>query len=83
MFGKCFLKVRPLEVWSEVFASGRNSNLKCFDLARALRLVWILLLVVGINPTTLFQNISQLRNEKDMADRNEAFGKSSIEARKR
>ena len=46
-------------------------------------LVWILLLVVGTNPTTLFQNISQLRNEKDMADRNEAFGKSSIEARKR
>ena len=46
-------------------------------------ILWILLLVVGINPTTLFQNISQLRNEKDMADRNEAFGKSSIEARKR
>ena len=48
-------------------------------------ILWILLLVVGINPTTLFQNISQLRNEKDMADRNKAFkfGKSSIEARKR
>ena len=46
-------------------------------------LVWILLLVVGTNPTTLFQNISQLRNEKDMADRNKAFGnKRSIEARK-
>ena len=47
-------------------------------------ILWILLLVVGINPTTLFQNISQLRNEKDMADRNEAFGnkRRSIEARK-
>ena len=46
-------------------------------------LVWILLLVVGTNPTTLFQNISQLRNENDMADRNKAFGnKRSIEARK-
>ena len=47
-------------------------------------LVWILLLVVGTNPTTLFQNISQLRNDKDMADRNEAFGnkRRSIEARK-
>ena len=46
-------------------------------------ILWILLLVVGINPTTLFQNISQLRNEKDMADRNKAFGnKRSIEARK-
>ena len=46
-------------------------------------LVWILLLVVGTNPTTLFQNISQLRNEKDVADRNKAFGnKRSIEARK-
>ena len=32
-------------------------------------ILWILLLVVGTNPTTLFQNISQLRNEKDMADR--------------
>ena len=36
-----------------------------FGLAGPGALVWILLLVVGTNPTTLFQNISQLRNEKE------------------